>query len=344
MRNKKSDKAIKVWLLIGVFLVASMVIIGGITRLTQSGLSMVEWKLIMGSVPPMNESDWKITFEKYQQFPQYQKLNVNYTLSDFKSIFWWEYAHRLLGRIVGVIFLFPFLYFLIKKKLDKPLLKKLILVLLLGAFQGFLGWFMVKSGLVNDPHVSHYRLAAHLITAFFLFAYLFHLALSIGSVSKTNIWTPFYRQLLRVLLVLISVQILYGAFVAGLKAGLFYTSFPTMNGEWMPAIIMESYVSRGWISFLDTIATVQFIHRWLGVVIWVTIVLMGIIFGSSLEGKTRNSFWILFATISIQAILGIFTLLYSVPFTLAILHQLGALLTLMAWVYAMHTTRLVVSN
>lgn len=239
MVKSKSDRAIVIWLLIGAFLVASMVIIGGITRLTQSGLSMVEWKLIMGSVPPMNESEWQNTFEKYQQFPEYKKLNVNYTLSDFKSIFWWEYSHRLLGRIIGIIFLIPFIFFLATKKLSTPLIKKLLFVLALGAFQGFLGWFMVKSGLVNNPHVSHYRLAAHLITALFLFAYLFNLALTIGWPSNTKIRIPYYSQLLKVLLAFISVQILYGAFVAGLKAGLFYPTFPTMNGVWMPIIIDE---------------------------------------------------------------------------------------------------------
>lgn len=340
MRTKKSDKAIIVWLLVGAFLVASMVILGGITRLTQSGLSMVEWKLIMGSVPPMNEPEWQDTFEKYQQFPEYQKLNVNYSLSDFKSIFWWEYSHRLLGRVIGIVFLIPFLLFLFQKKLDPPLIKKLLFVLAMGAFQGFLGWFMVKSGLVSNPHVSHYRLSAHLVTAFFLFAYIFHLALSIGWPSTTKIHIPYYNQLLKFLLVLISLQIIYGAFVAGLKAGLFYPTFPTMNGVWMPIIIGETYANLGWISLLNAIASVQFIHRWLGMTLWFTAGFAGIIYGSSLTGKLKTSFWILFSTISIQALLGIYTLLYSVPITLAILHQFGAVLTLMAWVYAVHTTRL----
>ena len=340
MRTQKSDTFIVTWLLIGAFLVASMVVIGGITRLTQSGLSMVEWKLIMGSVPPMNELEWETTFDKYKQFPEYQKLNIHYTLSNFKSIFWWEYSHRLLGRVMGLIFIIPFLFFLIKKQLDKPLLKKLLFVLFMGAFQGFLGWFMVKSGLVNTPHVSHYRLAAHLITAFFLFGYIIHLAFTIGWPSKITIRIPYYRASLKVLLLLISSQILVGAFVAGLKAGLFYPTFPTMNGEWMPAIISKDYSLLGWESLFNSIASVQFIHRWLGITVWVVIILIGVVYLSSLIKKQQNSFWFLLIAISIQALLGIYTLIYSVPITLAVLHQLGALLTIMAWVYTMHTTRL----
>jgi heme a synthase len=344
MKDSKWDKVILVWLLVGAFLVASMVILGGITRLTQSGLSMVEWKLIMGSVPPLNQMEWETTFERYQQFPEYQKLNVNYTLGDFKSIFWWEYSHRLLGRFIGIVFLIPFLYFLLKKKLDKPLRQKLVFILLMGAFQGFLGWFMVKSGLINDPHVSHYRLAAHLITAFFLFAYIFHLALSIGWPSKTKIRTPYYQKVLRILIFLISVQIIFGAFVAGLKAGLFYPTFPTMNGAWIPTIISQNYENTGWISLFNTVTSVQFIHRWLGVSIWVGTGLIAVAFGPSLAGKIKLSFWLLFLVLSIQALLGIFTLIYSVPIALAVFHQLGALFTLMAWVYAIHTTRISTSK
>ncbi len=340
MRTAKSDKAIVIWLLTGAFLVASMVILGGITRLTQSGLSMVEWKLIIGSVPPMNETEWQATFEKYQNFPEYKKLNIHYTLSDFKSIFWWEYSHRLLGRLIGIIFLIPFFVFLVKKKLDKPLTKKLLFILFMGAFQGFLGWFMVKSGLVNNPHVSHFRLAAHLLTAFFLFAYIFNLALVIGWPSKNKIRISYYRQLLNVLLGLIIFQVIYGAFVAGLKAGLFYPTFPTMNGALMPDVINNSFVTEGWTSLINSVASVQFIHRWLGITVWSYVVLMGVLYAPSMAGKIRSSFILLGIIITIQALLGIFTLLYSVPLTLGVLHQLGALLTLMAWVYAAHISRL----
>lgn len=340
MRTAKSDRVIIAWLLIGAFLVASMVILGGITRLTQSGLSMVEWKIIMGSIPPLNELEWQETFKKYQAFPEYQKLNIHYTLSDFKSIFWWEYSHRLLGRIIGLIFIIPFLFFLLTKKLDKSLTKKLVFVLIMGAFQGFMGWFMVKSGLVNNPHISHYRLAAHLVTAFFLFAYIFNLALIIGWPYKNRIRIFYYSHHLNILLALITVQVIFGAFVAGLKAGLFYPTFPTMNGEWLPAIIGKSLASDGWSSLFNTIASVQFIHRWLGVTVWLFAGLTGILYFPSMAGKIRTSYLILITIISLQALLGIFTLVYSVPITLGVLHQLGALIVLMAWVYARHTNNL----
>jgi len=338
--NNNSNKAIVTWLLIGAFLVASMVIIGGITRLTQSGLSMVEWKLIMGSVPPLNEQEWNTTFEKYQQFPEYQKLNIHYDLEDFKSIFWWEYSHRLLGRIIGMVFLIPFLYFLYKKKVDKSLVKKLLFVLALGAFQGFLGWFMVKSGLVNNPHVSHYRLAAHLATAFFLFAYILDLALSIGWPNKTFVHANYYQRVLKALLLFISIQILFGAFVAGLKAGLFYSTFPTMNGEWFPEVIANSFLANSWVSLIDTVASVQYIHRWLGISIWGAVILMGAVFLPSLTKKQRTAYLLFSGALSVQALLGIYTLLYFVPITLAVLHQLGALFTLAAWIYANHTTKI----
>ncbi len=344
MRTAKSDKTIVLWLLIGAFLVASMVILGGITRLTQSGLSMVEWKLIMGSVPPLNETEWQNTFEKYKEFPEYKKLNVHYKLSDFKSIFWWEYSHRLLGRVIGVVFLIPFLVFLINKKLDQPLIKKLLFILFMGAFQGFLGWFMVKSGLVNNPHVSHYRLAAHLVLAFFLFAYIFHLVLQIGWPSKAKIRIPYYKSFLNLILVLIAVQIIFGAFVAGLKSGLFYPTFPTMNGAWIPSVIGNDLNTKGWIALIDTVAGVQFVHRWLGTGLWLILVVVGIVFGSSLTGSLKKGYSLLLGTMTLQALLGIFTLLYSVPISLGVLHQFGALLSLMAWVYAAHTTRLVFVN
>ena len=169
----KYDKGLVRWLMLGCVLIAAMVVIGGITRLTHSGLSMVEWKLIMGSVPPLNEAEWQDTFEKYKQFPEYKIMHNHFTLEDFKSIFMWEYLHRLLGRLIGLVFIFPFIYFLVKKRISKELLPKLILILIWGGFQGFLGWFMVKSGLVDNPNVSHFRLAIHLITAFGLCCYIF---------------------------------------------------------------------------------------------------------------------------------------------------------------------------
>ena len=183
MNNKKP---ILIWLLTGCVLVYLMVVIGGITRLTHSGLSMVEWNPILGSLPPMSDADWAIPFQKYQQTPEYQLVNNQFSLDEFKSIFWWEYIHRFLGRTIGVVFLIPFFYFLIKKKFDKSFLQKMIVLLVLGAFQGVVGWYMVYSGLQKEPRVSHFRLAAHLISAFTVFGFTFWYALDLIYPNTNN--------------------------------------------------------------------------------------------------------------------------------------------------------------
>lgn len=337
MFTNNTSKPIVVWLFLGAVLVASMVVIGGITRLTQSGLSMVEWKLIMGAIPPTNPAEWQLAFEKYQQFPEYQKLNLQYTISDFKSIFWWEYLHRLLGRVIGLVFLVPFIYFLIKKKIDKPLIYKLLFVFILGGFQGFLGWFMVKSGLVNNPHVSHFRLAAHLVTAFFLFGYLFYLILGLLKPNRNKVTVPFYRLGIYIILILLVAQIVYGAFVAGLKAGYYYPTFPAMEGSWLPSLFYTHKVAMGSYVWINSVAGVQFVHRWLGVSVWVVTVLMGVVLYPSLLPSQQRAYKLLLLVLTLQAMLGITTLLYSVPITLAVLHQFGALVSVLAWVNARHT-------
>ena len=172
---KSSNKKIIFWLYSGCILVFAMVVIGGITRLTGSGLSITEWKVITGTLPPLNETDWQLEFAQYQLSPQFQKINSDFNIEDFKQIYFWEYFHRLIGRMIGIVFIIPFLYFYFKKQIDKKLLPKLIIIFLLGAWQGFLGWYMVKSGLQNNPFVSHYRLAIHLVNAFLTFGYIFWL-------------------------------------------------------------------------------------------------------------------------------------------------------------------------
>ena len=216
---KKDNNKVIIWLLTGCFLIFIMVVIGGITRLTHSGLSISNYKLISGTIPPLNETEWQTAFDLYKQYPEYQKLNNQFSLQDFKDIYFWEWLHRFIGRMLGLVFFVPFLYFLIKKQLTKSTIKKSIVLLLLGAFQGFLGWYMVKSGLVDNPDVSHYRLAAHLTTAFITFAYTFWVALDIMFPNRKQINKRF-RNLVRVGLVILFVQIIYGAFVAGLDAGL----------------------------------------------------------------------------------------------------------------------------
>ena len=215
------DKGVIFWLFSGCLLVAIMVIVGGLTRLTHSGLSMVQWSLFMETIPPLTTADWMETFQRYQQTPEFKLKNYDFTLSEFKSIFWWEYIHRMIGRFIGLVFIIPFAYFLIKKRLSKGLVQKLLIACLLGALQAGMGWYMVKSGLVNDPNVSHYRLAAHLTIAFVLYAYLLWIVLGEVYSQKLSKRTTTLIGV-QILILFTVLQIIYGAFVSGLKAGLVY--------------------------------------------------------------------------------------------------------------------------
>lgn len=335
MSNNPNKPVIR-WLLTGCFLIFLMVVIGGITRLTESGLSMVNWNLFMGSIPPLNEQEWLETFNQYKEYPEYQKVNFYFTLEEFKSIFFWEYLHRLIGRIIGLVFIIPFIYFLIKKKLNKKLVKECVAILLMGAFQGFLGWWMVKSGLVDNPDVSHYRLAIHLITAFLTFAYTFWVALKLMYPEKNNVQAPLMRKGIIFLLLLTIIQIVYGAFVAGLNAGFVINTWPKMGGVWIAESVtaLEPLI----LNFIDGIGGVQFIHRYLAyIVVLVVFVLLFISNKYNLSLRQKNSLKAILLVVSIQFILGVFTLLYAVPITLGVLHQVGAFLLLGTIVYSLST-------
>ncbi|WP_020530526.1 COX15/CtaA family protein [Flexithrix dorotheae] len=329
--KEKIDKAILIWLLSGCFLIATMVIIGGITRLTHSGLSMVEWKLIMGSIPPLNEAEWMETFEKYKQTPEFKIKHSHFTLSEFKSIFFWEYFHRMIGRFIGIVFIVPFLYFLFNKRLSKPMFQKLLIVLAMGAFQGFLGWFMVKSGLVNRPDVSHYRLAAHLVTALILYCYTFWLALEVvfKRSMKLSVSYAGIQKLLVAFGIILFVQITYGAFVAGLKAGLFYPTFPKMGSSWIPMAVSFGFQDSGFMSIFENIATVQLIHRYVAKILFVLVIVLWIK-SRKLELPNRLRFGIngLAITVMIQFLSGVFTLLLKIPVSLGVFHQFGAIVLL----------------
>ncbi len=337
--SSKRNKPVLIWLITGAVLVAFMVVLGGITRLTNSGLSIVEWKLIMGTIPPLSEAEWQSTFEKYQQFPEYQKTNYNYSVNDFKSIFWWEYLHRLLGRIIGIVFLLPFVVFWIRGNFTKQQLWQLSLLFVLGGFQGFLGWFMVKSGLIANPDVSHYRLAIHLVAAFLLFSYIIWLIMNLLSPIQSTIRVKPYYSVLWIIYCLALIQIVFGALVAGLNAGLFYPTFPTMNGAWLPVVITEKYAADGWISLLSDITTIQFIHRWLGISLLLLLIAIYYQYGPSLLRKSRIYLKYLLMVVFIQAILGVSALLYSVPITIAVLHQFTALVLLGLLVVNIHSSR-----
>ncbi|MDG2194659.1 MAG: COX15/CtaA family protein [Polaribacter sp.] len=341
MQNK-TPKIVGYWLLLGAILVVAMVVIGGITRLTQSGLSIVEWKPISGIVPPLNTQDWMVEFNSYKTSPEYIKSNSHFSLDDFKSIFWWEFIHRFIGRLIGFVFLIPFIWFYVTKKItSKSLFKNLIIIFLLGGLQGFIGWFMVKSGLVNRPSVSHYRLALHLSTALFLVGYILWTALPI--IAPITKKTPFFLKLytkLKVLLALVSFQILYGAFTAGLKAGYMYPSYPKMGTDWLPLSGIEAFQHLGIVALFEDPVLVQFIHRWLAVVV----VLFFINFFLSARKKDlsiiqKKCAKLLIWAIALQFFLGVFTLIYAVPVSLGVLHQLGAVIVLVALIIALYSYR-----
>lgn len=319
--NILQKKYVTAWLYSGLVLVALMVVIGGITRLTQSGLSMVEWKLISGAIPPLNEAEWLETFAKYQQFPEYQKINKGMTLAEFKMIFFWEYLHRLLGRLIGIVFIIPFAFFWFKKWFNSKQKKQLIVLLVLGGFQGFLGWFMVKSGLVDNPHVSHYRLAIHLLAAFGLMCYIYWLILSFNSVAvKTN---TLLNKLSKWFIGLLIVQIIYGAFVAGLKAGYLLQ----LNNSVLKNLI--GYTTRGTNDFdiLNNPFDVQAFHR---IFAWIVFAFAIYIFKKSRNTAMSGIGNVLFGLVLLQVTLGIATLLLRVQIHTAVTHQFVAILLLLA--------------
>lgn len=339
----KSQNPVIIWLIVGALLVISMVVIGGITRLTQSGLSMVEWNLVMGSVPPMNEIEWQQTFEKYKESPEFHIVNYEFDLEDFKSIFWWEYIHRMLGRLIGLVFIIPFFIFLYQKRIDKPLLKKLLAIFILGAFQGFLGWYMVKSGLVKDPHVSHYRLAAHLIAALTLFSLILWTALELIFKDSKLQNDPFLNKIRNLSIagtILLIIQIIYGAFVAGLKAGLYYNTWPKMGSNWVPSEVGHAISRDGLTSLVDNITVVQFIHRYLA---WIVAIIVILIWAKVRRSLKDSDLWpgvqFLVGMTIIQILLGIFTLIYQVPISLGVIHQLGSVLLLGGFVFILQRSQ-----
>lgn len=336
MKDNPNKFVIK-WLLIGCFLIFLMVVIGGITRLTESGLSMVDWNLFMGSIPPLSEQDWIETFNQYKQYPEYQKVNFHFSLEEFKSIFFWEYLHRLIGRLIGLVFIIPFVFFLIKKKLSKSLIKECVVILFMGAFQGFLGWWMVRSGLVDNPDVSHYRLAIHLITAFLTFAYTFWVALKLMYKDERED-IPFMRKGLIALLLLVIVQIIYGAFVAGLNAGFVMNTWPKMGDQWIADSVTA--IEPIFLNFVDGIGGVQFVHRYLALIV-VGLVLMLLLRANkySLSKRQQSGLKGLLVIVFVQFLLGIFTLLYAVPIVLGVAHQIGAFLLLGIIVFSLNSFR-----
>jgi cytochrome c oxidase assembly protein subunit 15 len=335
------SRPIAIWLLICCATVFAMIILGGVTRLTGSGLSMVQWEPLMGILPPLNQADWQETFRLYQQFPEFIIKNFSMSLQEFKSIFWFEYAHRLLGRTIGILFFLPFLFFLITRRISQPLRPKLIAMFVLGGLQGLMGWYMVKSGLVNDPHVSQYRLTAHLCLAIIIYAYMFWVALDL-LLPKTNLTTtakdPNLSRLTSLITSIIFATIISGGFVAGTKAGFAFNTFPLMNGQLIPDGLFT--LTPVWRNFFENIVTVQFDHRILATLLF--LIILAFWFKTrklELEPMSNLSVHLLLAALVLQITLGISTLLLVVPVSLAAAHQAGAVILLTASLFVSHQLR-----
>lgn len=332
----KENKQVIYWLFSGCLLIFIMVLVGGVTRLTHSGLSISDYNLITGTIPPLNNEQWQKAYELYKQFPEYQKLNSHFELSDFKSIYFWEWLHRFIGRLIGMVFIIPFLYFLIRKKLDRPTIKKCSILLLLGAFQGFLGWYMVKSGLVNRPDVSHYRLAAHLTTAFLTFAYSLWVALDLIYPQKKTVIKEL-RNLVRITFIFLIVQIIWGAFVAGLDAGFVHNHWPFMSeGKLMHKTV---YIEHQPLirNFIEGKSGVQFVHRYMAYIVVGLVLFIGFKASkTSISLLQKQGVRSLLSLVLLQFVLGIFTLVLAVPLWLGLAHQIVGFLLLGAMTFTLH--------
>jgi len=329
----RGGRAVATWLLACCVLVFVMVVVGGVTRLTHSGLSITEWQPIVGTVPPLSATDWQVAFDKYRATPEYQQVNKGMSLDEFKGIFWWEYIHRLLGRLIGVAFLVPFLWFLGRRQIPGGYGLKLAGIFVLGGLQGAMGWYMVKSGLVDDPRVSQFRLTAHLGLAIVIFAAMFWVALSLLAPSRAPAVDARARFLWRwaaFVVALVFVQILSGGFVAGIRAGFAYNTFPLMNGYLVPPEILM--IEPWWRNFFYNMATVQFNHRALAWLLAFTVPVLWwkVTRSPALTAQARTGANLLLAMLIVQVALGILTLIYVVPLPLAALHQAGAVLLLAA--------------
>ena len=337
-----APRVVATWLLVCCTLVFALIVVGGVTRLTHSGLSITEWQPIVGTLPPLSESQWNEAFAKYQMTPEYLQVNRGMSIDAFKGIFWMEYVHRLLGRLVGFAFIVPLVWFVARGRLPSSpgLAPMLFGIFLLGAAQGALGWYMVQSGLVDDPRVSQLRLTAHLGLALLIFAAMFWTALTLlrpGGAADARM-RPLFRGAVS-LAALIFVMALSGGLVAGIRAGFAYNTFPLMNGHVVPPEIMQ--ISPWYMNFVNNMATVQFDHRLLA---WTLLVLVPIWWWRvrampEVPARARFAAHLLLAMLLAQVSLGISTLLLVVPLPLAALHQAGAVLLFAAALHAAHALR-----
>ncbi|NLR65039.1 heme A synthase [Chitinophaga varians] len=338
----KNNRPVAIWLYIGVGMLVIQVLLGGLTRLTGSGLSITEWQPLLGAFPPMNEAAWQKAFDGYKQIAQYKYVNNHFTLSDFKFIYFWEWLHRDWARLIGVVFIIPFIYFIVKKKISKEMINPMIVLFVLGGLQGLIGWIMVRSGLNDENlYVSHIRLAIHFMSALVLLCYLFWFALKISVPGKEILQVPSLKRLNVWLLALVTVQLIYGAFMAGLHAALVANTWPDINGAWVPA----GMFSQG--GFLTDIVhntiTIQFIHRGLAYLITI---LIAVWWWKSAQTPANSLLhairYLPLLLVLLQVLLGVLTLLNSqvkIPITYGILHQCVGMLLLLSLVWTLYLSR-----
>ena len=352
MQQESIRRAVAAWLFACCALVFAMVVVGGVTRLTHSGLSIVEWQPIVGTLPPLTDAGWQQAFAKYQATPEYRLVNHAMDLAGFKGIFWWEYVHRLLGRAIGVVFIVPLAWFVLRRRIPPALARGLAIIFVLGGLQGALGWYMVQSGLVDDPRVSHFRLAAHLGLALAIFAAMFWVALSIarrhpapGARERVRAGAPAKAVCARLrhagvcVAALVFAMALTGALVAGIRAGFAYNTFPSMNGYVVPPEIMM--LKPWYLNPLYNMATVQFDHRaiaWL-LAFAVPALCIAVLRSRAAARAAKIGALFMLAAVAVQIALGIGTLLLRVPVPLAALHQAGAVLLFAAALNVAHALR-----
>jgi heme a synthase len=343
--EKSKSKAVGIWLLIGVGLVFIQVVIGGITRLTGSGLSITKWEIVTGTFPPMNHESWENEFNTYKDSPQYKLINKGMSLSEFKFIYFWEYFHRLWARMMGFVFIVPFIIFLKRKLISKSLLKHLLAVMFLAALTGSFGWIMVKSGLQDKPWVSPYKLTIHLSLALVVLSYLWWLAMKVLFPRNNSYSKPVLIKTLFFIGLFLFIQILLGGMMSGLKAGLYFPGFPKMNDEWIPKAL---YSSTNYDSSLFIITFVQFFHRIIGSLLFL---LTGYLVISSrkftLYPAYQKSIYLLFSAVSLQVFIGIVTVFQfksGIPVGWGVMHQAGAMLVLLAILAAFYFSRFPVKD
>jgi cytochrome c oxidase assembly protein subunit 15 len=327
-RQGSKHRAVRIWLLVVAGMIAAMVLVGGATRLTEAGLSIVEWKPVTGVVPPLTETQWQQAFEAYQAIPQYRQLNAGMSLSEFKTIFWWEWSHRLLGRLIGAVYLLPFLFFLWRGGMTGELKRRLWGIFALGGLQGAVGWWMVASGLSERTEVSQYRLATHLVLALLIFAAIVWTLRRLSG-EQPLLASARLKATSVALVVLTFVQLYFGALVAGLRAGLVYNTWPNIDGGFIPSSARLWFDTPWWRNLFENTLTVQFEHRMIAYTLFVLAVLHALdaIRSRAAASVISGALWLV-AVITLQATLGILTLLNQVPIPLALAHQAVAIAVL----------------